>query len=78
MKSQLLLIASLLFVGPALAAKPQIQWNTDYDFSAVDTFQWKPVSAGSLASTDPFLHSRIINAIEFQLTGFGLTETVQQ
>ena len=60
--------------APAFAAKPQIQWNDDYDFSSVRTFQWQAPPADSLAETDPFLHSRIVNTIEYELTGYGLTE----
>jgi hypothetical protein len=59
---------------PALAAKPQIQWNTDYDFSQVRTFSWKASAGQSLAESDPFLHQHIINAIEYQLTASGLQE----
>lgn len=76
MRTQItILIAAGLAAAPAYAAKPQIQWNSDYDFAAVSSFAWKesPGSA-SLAQSDPFLHSHIVNAIEYQLTGSGLTE----
>lgn len=63
-----------LLSAVALAAKPQIQWNPDYDFSTVGTFAWREPPDASLADSDPFLHSRIINAINYELTEFGLTE----
>jgi len=59
---------------PAYADKPQIQWNPEYDFSSVSKFQWRESSADTLEETDPFLHSRIVNTIEYELTDFGLTE----
>jgi len=70
------LLASLLIliVAPAFAAKPQIQWNPDYDFSTIKTFQWRDPPGDSLAKSNPFLHSHIVNAIEYQLTQNDLTE----
>lgn len=74
MKAYTLVLISFLFTSSAFAAKPQIQWNSEYDFSETDTFQWRDASGNSLSESDPFLHSRIVNAIEFELTGHGLTE----
>jgi hypothetical protein len=59
---------------PAMAAKPQIQWDPDYEFDGVQTFQWRDPPEASLARDEPFLHSRIVNAIEFHLTEHNLTE----
>lgn len=73
-KARILLLLAAFAGMPVFAAKPQIQWDPNYDFSAVRTFQWKPTPAISLRDTDPFLHSRIVNAIEYELTAFGLTE----
>jgi hypothetical protein len=60
---------------PAFASKPKIQWDPDYDFSAVKSFQWSDTGEASLETSDPFLHRYIINAIEYQLMSHGLTET---
>lgn len=69
------LLAATLLSTAALAAKPQIQWNQAYDFSSVGTFAWKQSpAAATLERADPFLHSHIVNAIEYQLTSSGLTE----
>lgn len=72
---QLIVLAAGLAAAPSFAAKPQIQWNSDYDFSAIETFMWKesPESV-SLSQAEPFLHGHIVNAIEYQLTSGGLTE----
>ena len=72
---RLILLAAALAATPSFAAKPQIQWNTEYDFSSISTFMWQdsPVAV-SLAQSEPFLHGHIVNAIEFQLTSSGLTE----
>jgi Domain of unknown function (DUF4136) len=63
-----------LFAAPVYAQKPQIQWNKDYDFDAIGTFQWQLTPDTDLEKSEPFLHSRIKNAIEYQLTASGLTE----
>lgn len=63
-----------LCVVPAQAAKPQIQWNPAYDFASVRTFAWRSPPEASLEQSNPFLHSRIVNAIEHELSGGGLTE----
>ena len=70
----LIAIGAALFSLGAAAEKPRIQWDDDYDFESVKTFQWRPPREASLEQSDPFLHSRIVNAIEFQLTEHGLTE----
>jgi len=67
----------LVFIGFATAAhaqKPQIQWDPDYDFSAVKTFAWRATPETELQQKDPFMHSRVVAAIEYQLTSAGLTQ----
>jgi hypothetical protein len=68
------LILTFFVAGAAFAAKPRIQWDTNYDNSSVSTFQWVMPPEYSLADSDPFLHQHIINAIQYQLTSRGLTE----
>lgn len=60
--------------GPALAQKPQIQWDPDYDFDAVETFAWQSTPETSLENVDPFMHSRVVTAIEYRLAAAGWTE----
>lgn len=67
-------LLAAMATAPALAEKPQIQWNTAYDFSAIKTFQWRDHAGESLKAANPFLHGHLINAIEYQLTAHGLTE----
>lgn len=77
MKTKLSLFALVLVAlvaTPALAAKPQIQWDPAYDFSGLKTFAWQPSAGESLEQSDPFLHEHIINTIEFELTNSGLSE----
>ena len=69
----MLFAAVVLFAAPAFAQPPQVQWDEDYDFESVQTYQWAPTSETSLADVDPFMHSRIIKAIEFYLTEGGMT-----
>ena len=72
--SRVIVAVAVFGVSPAFGAKPQIQWNQDYDFSQIGTFMWQPTAGISLERADPFLHRFIINAIEFHLSNSGLTE----
>jgi len=67
-------LLAVLVATPVFAAKPQIQWDTEYDFSTIKTFQWQDHAGESLKESDPFLHGHIVNAIEFELSKSGLTE----
>jgi Domain of unknown function (DUF4136) len=68
------LALAALAAAPAFAAKPQIQWDEAYDFSTIKTFQWDPNPDSQLQTTNPFMHSRVVAAIEYELTASGLTE----
>jgi hypothetical protein len=59
---------------PVYAGKPQIQWNQEYDFDGVMTFQWQYTPETDLQQSQPFLHSKIKTGIEYYLTEAGLTE----
>jgi hypothetical protein len=63
-----------LLAVPAYAAKPQIQWDQAFDFSKIKTFQWVSQAGSSLEQRNPFMHSRVVSAIEYELTASGLTE----
>jgi Domain of unknown function (DUF4136) len=71
--ARVLLLATVVTL-PAYAAKPQIQWNPEYDFSTIETFQWQAPSAQSIESENPFLHRQIVSKIENELTSRGLTQ----
>jgi hypothetical protein len=71
LKAPLLVLA--LMVGlvagvPATAQKVRIDYDPNYDASKVKTFAWTFTPRTSLAEESPFLHSRIVNAIAYQLT----------
>ena len=73
-------LAALIALGalassPAYAQKPQIQWDKNYDFSNVKTFQWQQPSAPSLADENPFMHKFIEQSIETELQNVGFMET---
>jgi hypothetical protein len=68
-----LVALAALAATPAFAAKPQIQWDESYDFSTIKTFQWDN-SPESLEGKNPFMHSRVVAAIENELTAVGLTK----
>lgn len=62
------------FALSAHAQKPHIQWNTAYDFDAVETFAWQDTPETSLEGRNPFMHSLIKNTLEAELATSGLTE----
>ncbi|HWN37651.1 MAG TPA: DUF4136 domain-containing protein [Gammaproteobacteria bacterium] len=71
-------LAAALVLGmvalSAQAQKPQIQWNNNYNFDAVNTFAWQDTRDTSLEEQNPFMHSLIKNTIEAELATSGLTE----
>jgi len=77
MTTRILMAAGIvagLLAAPAYAEKPQIQWNQQYDFDAVETFQWQFTPEADLQQSQPFLHSKIKTGIEYYLIEAGLTE----
>ncbi len=65
----------LLLAGTSVFAQQvQVDWDENYDFDNVRTFQWYRTEDTSLARENPFMHSRVLNAIEYRLTQSGLTE----
>jgi hypothetical protein len=64
----------LLAAVPALAQRVYIEYDQDYDGSAVKTFAWAETAETSVASTQPLLHSRIVTGIEHYLALSGAHE----
>ncbi len=71
-RGMVVLLAALIAAPAAYAAKPNIQWNKDYDFSHVKTYAWQDPTAPSLAQSNPFMHKFIQDEIEKRLTAAGL------
>ena len=67
-------LALALCAGPVFAQKVYIDYDPDYDGSGVKTFAWKPTSETSIRHTNPLLHSRIVNGIEYYLSLGGARE----
>ena len=72
MRATFVLLAALVLAPAAYAAKPNIQWNKDYDFSHIKTYAWQDPTAPSLAQSNPFMHKFIQDEIEKRLTASGL------
>ena len=72
MRATFVLLAALALAPAAYAAKPNIQWNKDYDFSHIKTFAWQEPTAPSLAQSNPFMHKFLEDQIELRLTEAGL------
>ncbi len=69
-----ILLAAVLFVGPASAQKIYIDYDMDYDRSTIKTYAWMETQETSVKDSDPLLHSRIVSGIEHNLTLGGLIE----
>lgn len=62
------MVGLFLAAGPIYAQKISIDYDKDYDSSSIKTFAWAETSKTSLAASNPLLHSRILNGIEYYLT----------
>ena len=71
-RATFVLLGALVLAPAAYAAKPNIQWNKDYDFTHIKTFAWQEPTAPSLAQSNPFMHKFIADEIEKRLTAAGL------
>jgi hypothetical protein len=67
-------LALLVIAMPALAQKVYVDYDKDADYDSFKTFSWAPTSDTSLEKVSPFMHSRIVNEIEFYMTEGGLIE----
>ena len=76
MKRTVALAIALLALGvaPAMAQKVYIDWDKSVDFDKYETFAWAKTREVSLQDSSPLMHSRIKNAIEYQLTTGGMIE----
>jgi len=76
MKRTVALAIALLALGvaPAMAQKVYIDWDKSADFDKYETFAWAKTPEVSLQDSSPLMHSRIKNAIEYQLTTGGMIE----
>jgi hypothetical protein len=72
MRATFVLLTTLMLAPAAHAAKPNIQWNKEYDFSHIKTYAWQDPTAPSLAQSNPFMHKFIQDQIELRLTEAGL------
>jgi hypothetical protein len=64
----------ILVVAPAAAITVHVDYDTEVDFDSYKTFAWWPSPETSLEESSPLMHSRIKNAIEYQLTRGGNRE----
>jgi uncharacterized protein DUF4136 len=57
-------LALLLCSAPSFALTVYLDYDKDYDFSKIQTYQW--VMSNNIAQ-NPIVHQRIVNAINYQL-----------
>jgi len=72
MKIRVLAVAAVLLL--AGCNNVFIDYDESYDFDSIETFAWYVSEETSVQASDPFLHSRIVNAIEHYLTLGGIRE----
>lgn len=73
----LLILLTALGVSPGAAQKVYVDFDESVDFNQFQTFAWARTSEVSLLDTSPLMHSRVKNAIEYQLTTSGLIEDTE-
>ncbi len=64
----------VLMTGLAMAQTVDVDYDQDYEGGKIKTFTWVKSADTSVAETDPLLHSRIVNGIEYYLTRAGVRE----
>ncbi len=78
MRKRISLVLLLTLVAlPAAAQKVYIDYDEDADFASYKTFAWAPTPEVSIQDSSPLMHSRLKNAIEYQLTTGGLIEDTE-
>ena len=65
------LAAAALIAAPALA-QVHVDYDRSVDFASFKTFAWAKTDSPNLAEEAPLMHSRVKNAIEYQLTTAGM------
>lgn len=65
----LMILALLVSVGSAFAQKVSVDYDHEADFSKYKTYAW----AEGTPAKDPFMHQRIVDAIDAQLKAKGWT-----
>ena len=71
------LVLTVFCALPGLAQKVYIDYDETADFSSYKTFAWVKTPEVSIQDGSPLMHSRIKNAIEYQLTTGGLIEDAE-
>jgi hypothetical protein len=66
-----LVMLLLLATTPGLAMSVNLDYDKDYDFSKIRTYQW---IAPTTIDRDPLIRQRITNAVKYQLGTRGLRE----
>lgn len=75
MKSRLIpVVLTLLLAGPAAAQRVGIDYDPDYDFDSIETFQWRE---SKQPAKNPLTAQRIVSAIDYQITMKGGLEVTE-
>jgi len=67
-------VVLVLAAVPASAQKVYVDYDRTADIDSYSTFAWGETPEASMQDNNPFIHSRIKNAVEYHLTKGGLTE----
>lgn len=69
--------SAVLAVGCASTKDIYVDYDRNADFKSYKTFAWGPVHDQSERPSNPLMHSRLKNAIEYYLTEGGLVEDTE-
>jgi len=69
-----ILFALVILTGSAIAQTVTVDYDKEYEDVKIKTFAWVESAGTTVADVDPLLHSRIVNGIEYYLTGAGMTQ----
>jgi len=69
-----LFLLLVLAVSQAAAVDVHVDYDKAADFPSYKSYAWKDIKQGTLEGSNDLVHSRIVKAIEYQLTQGGLVE----
>lgn len=73
----IVMILAILVASSAAAQKVYVDYDPTADIDSYRTFAWGETPEASLSDTNPFIHSRIKNTIEYHLTKGGMIEDTE-
>ncbi len=70
-----LFLLMVLAVSEVAAQDVHVDYDREANFPSFKSYTWKDINQGTLEGSNDLVHSRIVKAIEYQLTQAGLIAT---